>query len=240
MLRVTWVFLLAVAIAGCSGSGGGNSIPPAVTGPTASPTATPVPTATPKPTATPTPTAKPTATPTGNPTATPTPTAKPTATPIPTATPTATPTPVLNNPPGSLTFSAGANFPYSLVVTYGPNDAPDNGNTLASGCATNSITIVNSGQCPTGGAPNASGAVIWIAVTFEPNQSGNVLFGTDPNLSTINGLPAGNYTYVAYRGTTQVGSGAVNLVGAQYTYTSPFSTTTVPDNVVTTIEIIKH
>ncbi len=244
MLRVTWVFLLAVAIAGCS-SGGGNSVPPAVSAPTATPTATPrpTPTATPtaKPTATPTPgPPTPTPTPTAKPTATPAPTATPSASPTPTATPTATATPPLTNPAGQITFPAGANFPYSLVVTYGPNDAPTNGQTLVTGCATNSITIVNSGQCPTGGAPNASGTVVWIAVTFEPNQTGSVFFGTDPNVSTITGLPAGNYTYVAYNGTTQIASGNVTNVGAQYTYASPFSLFTVTDNAITTIEIIKQ
>jgi hypothetical protein len=129
-----------------------------------------------------------------------------------------------------------------LVVTWGPNNAPDDGKTRATGCAVNSATLIGTGnnQCNTGGAPNASGTIIWIAVTFEPDDTGSVYFGSDPNLSTITGIQPGTYTYVAYRGSTQVGSGNVTLVGGQYTYSSPFSLTTVPDQKPTTIEIIRH
>jgi hypothetical protein len=155
--------------------------------------------------------------------------------------PTASPTPVLNNPPGSLTLSQ-AGFPYTLVVTWGANDAPGNNPNFVQACAANTVAGVGSGtnQCNTGGAPNAPGALIWIAVTFEPGVTGNLVFGSDPNLNTITGLQPGNYTYIAYRGTLEVGSGAVNLVGAQYTYASPFSLTTVPDHKPTTIEIIQN
>jgi hypothetical protein len=147
---------------------------------------------------------------------------------------------VLNNPAGQIDFKTAQNFPYSAVITFGPNDAPDNGQTLASGCAVNSTTLIGPGKCDTGGAPNAAGTVIWIAVTFEPNATGNVTFGSPVPLSEVTGLQPGNYTYIAYRGTAQVASGAVNLVGAQYTFVTPFINTTVPDNTPTTIEVIRH
>jgi len=83
-----------------------------------------------------------------------------------------------------------------------------------------------------------AGTKLWIVVTFEPGNTGNVDFGLAPTAATITGLQAGTYTYQTYRGSTLVGSGNVTVSGTEFTFPSPFSNDTVPDNVPTTIEII--
>jgi len=102
--------------------------------PTPSPTATPSPTPSPTPTAAPTPTPTPTPNPTSGPTPTPTPTVAPT--PTPTATPTSSPRPTPNTnsctltlsvtgsgttnpPPGTHTYTNGAEVPVQAISNAG-------------------------------------------------------------------------------------------------------------------------
>ncbi len=97
---LTWMLILIMLLAGCTGGAQPTSTP--TLEPTATATATPLPTATATPEPTPTATATATATP--SPTATPTPTPEPTATP--------TPTPV---PPVSLTEAEYRNSNLGIV-----------------------------------------------------------------------------------------------------------------------------
>ena len=223
MFRFVLVVGFGVAIAGCSSSSGSPSAPvgPSVPG-------SPV-------------TAAPSTAPSLAPGASPTPIASATPTAVPTATPVPTSTPALPNAGGAITAPANGNFPYGISITYGQNNAPvGNGNTLASFCAVNSATELGTGngQCNDGGATNAPGALVWIAVTWEPGIAGTIVFGADTTLSTLTSFPAGSYNADTYLGHTLVATTAATVAGGTLSFTSPFANTTINDNAVYTIEIV--